>query len=54
MDALSFLGQFVFLENCPPTPPLSRHFALSPVFFQKVDVLGFLLGIPPPAVSRDH
>ena len=21
--------QFRFLENCPPTPPLSQHFALS-------------------------
>ena len=23
------LDQFMFLENCPPTPPLSHHFALS-------------------------
>ena len=23
------LEEFRFLENCPPTPPLSQHFALS-------------------------
>ena len=26
--SLEVLGQFRFLGNCPPTPPLSQHFAL--------------------------
>ena len=27
--SLVFLDQFRFLGNCPPTPPLTQHFALS-------------------------
>ena len=26
---LQLMDHFVFLGNCPPTPPLSQHFALS-------------------------
>ena len=27
--ALIFLDRYMFLGNCPPTPPLSQNFALS-------------------------
>ena len=29
MKYRGFMGKFRFLGNCPPTPPLSQHFALS-------------------------
>ena len=28
-DSIVISDQFRFLENCPPTPPLSQHFVLS-------------------------
>ena len=27
--AMHAMDHYTFLENCPPTPPLSQHFALS-------------------------
>ena len=29
LTSSDYLDQFRFLENCPPTPPLSQHFALN-------------------------
>ena len=28
-DGVSVLSHYTFLGNCPPTPPLSQHFALN-------------------------
>ena len=28
-DLTKFKDHYTFLGNCPPTPPLSQHFALS-------------------------
>ena len=33
-----FLDQFRFLGNCPPTPPLTQHFALSGEVSVNVDL----------------